>query len=76
MSTQETEPGLTYVVVVNHEDQYSIWPVDRACPAGWSETGFSGPKDTCLAHIAEVWTDMRPRSLRMAMERTAAPIAA
>ena len=65
----ETEPGLTYVVVVNHEEQYSIWPAGRTCPAGWTETGFSGPKDACLAHIATVWTDMRPRSLRLAMEQ-------
>jgi len=69
MNAPETDPGVTYVVVRNHEEQYSIWPANRTCPAGWTGTGFSGPRDACLAHIAEVWTDMRPRSLRSAMER-------
>jgi MbtH protein len=54
----------TFRVVVNTEDQYSIWPEGRALPAGWSATGFSGDKAACTAHIDEVWTDMRPRSLR------------
>ncbi|MER5625772.1 MbtH family NRPS accessory protein [Streptosporangium sp. NPDC002544] len=54
----------TYVVVVNHEEQYSIWPHDRALPAGWSATGTLGGRDDCLAHIERVWTDMRPKSLR------------
>lgn len=51
-------------VVVNHEEQHSIWPVDREIPAGWRAEGFSGPKAECLAHIDRVWTDMRPLSLR------------
>jgi MbtH protein len=76
MHAAETDPGVTYVVVVNHEEQYSIWPAGRACPLGWTDTGFGGPKDACLAHISEVWTDMRPRSLRIAMERAAAKNAA
>ena len=58
----------TYVVVCNDEEQYSIWAADLALPAGWHEAGFTGPKDDCLAHIDEVWTDMRPRSLRLAMD--------
>ncbi|MFF8725821.1 MbtH family protein [Streptomyces sp. NPDC015171] len=53
-----------YHVVVNAEEQYSIWPADREIPAGWSPAGFDGPKQLCLDHIAEVWTDMRPLSLR------------
>jgi MbtH protein len=53
-----------YSVVVNDEDQYSIWLTDREIPAGWHAVGFTGPKDECLAHIDRVWTDMRPRSLR------------
>jgi MbtH protein len=57
----------TYDVVVNHEEQYSIWRADREPPAGWSRTGFRGTKDECLTHIEEVWTDMRPLSLRRAM---------
>ncbi|MDG6106852.1 MbtH family NRPS accessory protein [Dactylosporangium aurantiacum] len=57
-----------YSVVVNDEEQYSIWPDGRDVPAGWRETGFVGTKDECLAHVDEVWTDMRPLSLRRAME--------
>ena len=59
-----TQGRQTYKVVVNHEEQYSIWPADRALPPGWSDTGAGGTRDDCLAHIARVWTDMRPLSLR------------
>lgn len=55
-------------VVVNDEEQYSIWPADRAVPAGWRATATSGPKADCLAHIDQVWTDLRPLSLRRQME--------
>jgi MbtH protein len=58
----------TYKVVVNHEEQYSIWPAWRELPAGWRHDGKSGTKEECLAHIKEVWTDMRPLSLRQAMD--------
>jgi MbtH protein len=54
----------TYKVVVNGEEQYSIWPADRAVPAGWREVGKSGEKDDCLAYIKNVWTDMRPPSTK------------
>jgi MbtH protein len=57
-----------YRVVVNHEEQYSIWLADRDLPLGWSDGGKSGTKAECLAHIAKVWTDMRPLSLRNAMQ--------
>jgi hydrophobic/amphiphilic exporter-1 (mainly G- bacteria), HAE1 family len=70
MSISESDRFIDYRVVVNHEDQYSIWPSDREYPPGWSDAEFSGPLDACLAHITEVWTDMRPRSLRLAMERS------
>ena len=53
-----------YKVVINHEEQYSIWPQGRENPAGWTDEGKSGPKDDCLAYVGEVWTDIRPRSLR------------
>ncbi|MET7530844.1 MbtH family protein [Streptomyces goshikiensis] len=53
-----------YRVVGNDEEQYSIWPADRPLPAGWHARGKSGTKDECLSRIAEVWTDMRPLSLR------------
>jgi MbtH protein len=56
-----------YDVVRNHEEQYSIWPKGLTIPVGWEPVGVSGPKPACLAHIKEVWTDMRPRSLREAM---------
>jgi MbtH protein len=58
------EEGIRYKVVVNHEEQYSIWPADRETPRGWVDAGKTGPKDECLAYIREVWTDMRPLSLR------------
>jgi MbtH protein len=61
----------TYDVVVNHEEQYSIWFADREVPAGWRQTGFRGTKEQCLAHIDEVWTDMRPLSLRRKMAANA-----
>jgi len=53
---------------VNHEEQYSIWPADRDNPLGWQDVGKSGPKAECLAYIKEVWTDMRPLSLRRKMQ--------
>lgn len=62
----ENEP--IYLVVRNAEEQYSIWPAGRDVPAGWEADGTVGPKDACLAHIAEVWTDMRPLSLRRRMD--------
>jgi len=60
-----------YKVVVNDEEQYSIWPVQRDNPLGWRDAGFSGSKEACLDHIEEVWTDMRPLSLRQYMEQQA-----
>lgn len=61
----------TYLAVLNDEEQYSIWPADRDLPAGWRGAGFRGSEADCLAHIEEIWTDMRPLSLRRAMERAA-----
>lgn len=66
MSDQE-EDTRTYKVVVNHEEQYSIWFAEREAPAGWREVGVTGSKADCLAHIEKVWTDMRPLSLRKQM---------
>jgi MbtH protein len=62
------ESGAVYDVVVNEEEQYSIWPAGRPLPGGWTAVGFRGSREECLDHIAEVWTDMRPRSLRAAYE--------
>jgi MbtH protein len=58
----------TFTVVVNHEDQYSIWPTYLELPKGWSEVGKTGTKAECLQHVEQVWTDMRPRSLRLFMD--------
>jgi MbtH protein len=65
---EESEDTRTYSVVVNDEEQYSIWLADRPLPAGWRAEGKTGPKADCLAHIKEVWTDMRPLSLRRQMD--------
>lgn len=72
MSWDEKEDNTTYNVVVNHEEQYSIWPVDKEIPLGWKAVGKSGNKQECLDYIKEVWTDMRPLSLRKKMEEDAA----
>jgi MbtH protein len=61
------EDEIEYRVVVNHEEQYSIWRADRENPAGWRDAGKQGRKAECLAYIEQVWTDMRPLSLRKAM---------
>ncbi len=60
----ESRKDAQYKVVVNHEEQYSIWPAERDLPKGWRAEGTIGSKETCLDHIEKVWTDMRPRSLR------------
>jgi MbtH protein len=67
MRDDTNEDTTTYKVVLNHEEQYSIWPADRDNPLGWRDAGTSGSKKECLDHIEQVWTDMRPLSLREAM---------
>ena len=69
---QEEEDNQTYLVVLNDEEQYSIWLADRELPAGWRAEGKQGTRAECLAHIGEVWTDMRPLSLRKRMAEAAA----
>ncbi len=64
---EEEDDKTIYRVVINHEEQYSIWPADRELPLGWNDAGKSGTKQECLDHIEEVWTDMRPLSLRKKM---------
>ena len=66
---QETDLS-DYEVVINDEEQYSIWTAEQAPPAGWRTVGHRGPKDECLAYIDEHWTDMRPLSLRLAMQHS------
>jgi MbtH protein len=70
MSSQPEDTTI-YKVVVNHEEQYSIWPADRENPLGWNDAGMTGAKPDCLAWIKNVWTDMRPLSLRRQMAEIA-----
>jgi MbtH protein len=72
MNQDDTEDTTIYKVVMNHEEQYSIWPADRENALGWNDAGKVGAKAECLAYIGEVWTDMRPLSLRRKMEEDAA----
>ncbi|MEM1207594.1 MAG: MbtH family protein [Acidobacteriota bacterium] len=64
----DRDDNTVYKVVINHEEQYSIWPEDRENPLGWNDVGKAGTKQECLDYIEEVWTDMRPLSLRKKME--------
>lgn len=68
MFGNETDADVVVKVVVNHEEQYSIWPAHRPVPSGWREEGKTGKKAECLEYIGKVWTDQRPLSLRKAME--------
>lgn len=70
MSNQTSDNGKIYNVVINEEEQYSIWPITKDLPNGWHKVGVQGLKDDCLSHIKEVWTDMRPLSLRSRMAVT------
>lgn len=63
-----SEEQTLYTVVINHEQQYSIWPVGREVPAGWREAGMQGTKPDCMAYINTQWTDMRPASVRKNLE--------
>ena len=71
MSRDEHEDLTIYKVVVNHDDQYSIWPADRENALGWNDAGKTGTRAECLAYIEMVWTDMRPLNLRKKMEEAA-----
>jgi MbtH protein len=62
----QSENGALFDVVINIEEQYSIWPKDKDLPLGWEKVGISGSKEECLDHIKKVWKDMRPKSLRQA----------
>ncbi|HEX5844356.1 MAG TPA: MbtH family NRPS accessory protein [Pseudomonas sp.] len=61
-------PETRFLVVVNHEEQYSIWPDYKELPQGWRAVDKQGSKEECLAYIESVWTDMRPLSLRQALQ--------
>jgi MbtH protein len=64
----QDQAATTYDVVVNEEEQYSIWPADKPIPDGWRAVDVRGTEESCLAYIEEHWTDMRPRSVRLAMQ--------
>jgi|TARA_R110001632_G_scaffold128065_1_gene241952 MbtH protein len=65
----EEEENSLFLVVINHEEQYSIWPKEREVPKGWEAEGKVGTRQKCLKHIEKVWTDMRPLSLRKSTEQ-------
>lgn len=69
---EEREDTRVYRVVLNDEEQYSIWDAERELPAGWRAEGTEGSKQSCLDRIEEVWTDMRPAGLRRRMEQASA----
>ena len=71
MKSDEREDTTIYNVVVNQEEQYSIWPADRENALGWNDAGKTGTRQECLDYIKEVWTDMRPLSLRKKMAEAA-----
>ena len=68
MTDNDQDDGIEYVVVVNHEEQYSIWFAHREIPAGWTDVGKRGTKNECLDHIEKVWTDITPLSVREARQ--------
>ncbi|MFD7713363.1 MbtH family protein [Streptomyces sp. NPDC059785] len=71
MADEQTDDR-TYLVVLNDEEQYSIWAADRELPAGWRAEGTEASRQDCLKRIEEVWTDLRPASLRRRMEQASA----
>lgn len=64
--TEETKA--THIVLINDEEQYSLWPRNKKIPLGWRNVGKEGTEEECMKYVDEVWTDMRPRSLRIRME--------
>jgi MbtH protein len=68
MSMDDEDDKRIYIVLVNDEEQYSLWLKHKAIPAGWRPVGFEGSKEECSRHVDEVWVDMRPLSLRKRMD--------
>jgi MbtH protein len=65
---EQKEDSRVYKAVMNHEEQYSIWPASKDLPLGWRDAGKTGSKQECLQFIEDVWTDLRPLSLRKQMD--------
>jgi MbtH protein len=68
MAMPEEHDDRIYVVVMNDEEQHSVWLADRELPLGWKAVGFTGTREACLEHVTEIWTDMRPLSLRRKLQ--------
>lgn len=66
--SNDNEENAMYKVLINHEDQYSLWPIGTPNPPGWREAEKEGTKEECLAYVEEYWTDMRPLSLQRSMQ--------
>jgi MbtH protein len=71
MQSEDTGSTAQYIVLINHEEQYSIWPAGKKIPPGWEQVGPTGSEEECVAYVDEHWTDMRPKSLREEMARRA-----
>ena len=75
--SDEREDRTIYKVVINHEEQYSVWPADRELPLGWSDAGKRGPKAECLAYALAhderfgIWGGLSERERRRLKRRTA-----
>jgi MbtH protein len=72
MNQENATDSTIYNVVINHEEQYSIWPAQKPNPLGWTDVGKSGLKEECLTHIKDIWTDMTPLSVRKSMTQRVA----
>jgi MbtH protein len=68
MTNEASESKATHIVLINDEEQYSLWPIFKKIPGGWKSVGKEGTEEECMKYVDEVWTDMRPRSLRLRME--------
>ena len=68
MSSDQQEAESVYIVLINHEEQYSLWPKHKAIPPGWQDVGMEGTREKCSQYVDEAWTDMRPKSLREKMD--------
>jgi MbtH protein len=64
VSTQDKDRIESYTVLINDEEQYSLWPARKSAPAGWRNVGIQGSKDYCLEYIEKTWTDITPLSVR------------
>jgi MbtH protein len=71
MLNEQNEDTRVYVVLINDEEQYSLWPRNQDVPAGWRSVDVSGSKEECMKYVDETWTDMRPKSLRQKMDAAA-----